>query len=186
MSACGHHGSANGAPLDAATLIVSLDDMRRLTGLPGLVKGNELNAEPRQGGYGQVPVPCRAVSMMDVAFGQTWTQFKALTYSDSTHKTGDFANVLQAVGVYADDNAARAVFEQLLSNLQQCAALHWGPYEFSMQQQDPSSFTLSNEVEHSYRVKGTVVIEVTASYFPDSSQVASTVMRTISDRIPDA
>jgi hypothetical protein len=72
MSACGHHiyGSASaapGKPLDAASLIVSLDDMRRLTGLPGLVKGHELNAEPRQGGYGQVPVPCRAVSMMDPA-----------------------------------------------------------------------------------------------------------------------
>jgi hypothetical protein len=191
MPACSYHmhGHASAAPdkpVDAASLIVSLDDMRRLTDLPGLSQMSELKAGPREGGYGQsIPVPCRARDNMDVAFGQTWKQFKAFDFVDTRGGTG--SGVLQAVGVYADSNAARDVFGHLLSNLQQCAALHRETYQFSVSQQDPSNFALSREQGHRlYRVKDTVVIEVEAYDFPNSPQVASTIMQTICDRIPDA
>jgi hypothetical protein len=192
MSACSHptHGFATaepGKPLDADSLIVSLDDLRQITGSPGLVQLGELSAKPPGGGgAGNRPAPCRAVSDMSVAFGQTWTQFKGFYYG--TLGQGPEAGVLQAVGVYSDDTAARTAFEQLLVNLQQCSDMHWGPYEdLSVQQQDPSNFVLRLGKHYSlYRVKDAVVIEVDAYGLTDSAQVANTVMQTISGGIPDA
>jgi hypothetical protein len=190
VSACGYHtyGSASAAPdkpLDAAALIVSLDEMRHLTGVPGLGQMSELKAGPHKGGYGQIPASCRALSNMDVAFGQTWKQFKGFNFTDVSSGTG--SGVLQAVGVYADSDAARDVFGHLLSDVQECAALHVEPFHFSVSQQDSSNFALSREQGHTlYRVKDAVVIEVEAYHFPDSANVAQTVLQTISDRIPDA
>lgn len=162
------------------SLIITLDEMRQLLDTPGLVQGQRLTAEPPVDGYGHnVPAPCRALSFLDVAFGDTWTQFTGLVFR------APHASVVQALAAYSDADAARAAYEQLFTDLSQCAELHAPSFEFSVRLRDHSTFALHlGQSEQLYRIKDTVLIKVAAYDFPDSDHTARTILGTITDRMP--
>lgn len=187
MSSCSHgtDGSASAEPgnsLDAAALLISIDDLRHVTGVPGL-RGTEYDEQPN-GVEGQIPAACRT-DRIDVAYGQA-TQFKGMEFREvQPHSViaGD-----QEVGIYPDNAAARAAFSRALDSNQQCSATHWGPFaNLVVEPQDASNFTVRDRSSYAlYRVRGPVVIMVSALDFADSEHVAQSVMQMISDRITSA
>lgn len=192
ISACGHHthGTAAAQPAtqpDAESLLVNIDDLRRITGTPELEQGSELSAKPHVH-HGQLPDSCNATSSTDVIFGQNWTQFKGFPFTAVEGNHAEGYRVLvgsQAVGIYPDDATARTAFTQLLANLKQCSETHWGPFvDLTIEPQDPSNFATRLGTNYSlYRVRDNVLIEVTTGKFSNTEQVAHTIMRMISDRI---
>lgn len=141
---------------------------------------SELEAGPHQGGYDQdVPIACRAVDYMDVAFGQAWMTFKALDFANGTED-----NILEAVGIYPNKDAAQQTFDRLIGQLRQCADLHADNYKFAVNQQDSRTVALCYEQCRTlYQVVGNAVIAVAANNFRDSPAVADRVLQTITNHI---
>lgn len=176
---------ANAEPgLSADTLIVSLEEVRRIADFP------DLNSQPlldvrQPGGLhqydSQYPSPCQVTFDQDVAFGNDWKQFRSVGYVGA----GNYG-VTQAVGVYPDPPAARAAFDRVASALTACSALNVPNFGFTVRQPDPSTIErcVDNRCFDAFRVKSSVLINVDVAHFPRTAeQIATTVLQTISDRI---
>ncbi|MCV7200180.1 sensor domain-containing protein [Mycobacterium angelicum] len=121
--------------MSAESLIVSLDDARRITNVNGL----------------------------------------------NSYPAGD---IIQGVGVYRNDIAARAVFDRLIPELKACSALHAENYDFAVNTKDPGTVVPnSDRWKVIYGVKSSVFVAVKTLGYPDSDAVTSAVLRTITDRI---
>ncbi|TDZ42799.1 hypothetical protein CCUG63695_02775 [Mycobacteroides franklinii] len=189
-SACGSGDDANAAPnIDVNALIVSIEDARNIANvndlsshLPGDIK--------RPSSYdSESPPPCRPVFNQESTFGSGWVQFRSVTYNAATNtmpgKPRGVADVIQAVGVYSDDGAARGAFDQLAPALASCIALHAPRFEFTLGKPDASTITLnSNLWKIVYKVNASVLIDVAALGFSDSGTVARDITDTISSRVP--
>jgi hypothetical protein len=190
LSACtGHDGrgtSASAAPSDqgitADSLIVNLDDARRIADYPGLTSRPALDVHQPSNDHtndSDFPKQCQVAFDQDVEFGSGLTQFRSVDYSGSSNY-----GIAQAVGVYSDEGAARAAFDRISSSLNACSARHAEHFMFTLKQQDSSTLALCREqCRDLYRVKKNVVIDVSAHNFPNSEAIAAAVLQTITDRI---
>jgi hypothetical protein len=193
VSACGAHENgtvkASNEPtsrLTAGSLIVSVEDVRRIADFSGLTPEPALDLHQPGHSDSDAPASCRAVFDQQVTFDGGWTQFRSVTYNGeaSVGPAPVLNGVAQAVGVYPDDAAARTAFDHLVSALSACSAAHANNYEVTVHEQDPSTVALHHEQFDSvYRVKSSVLIEVEVSQFPQSGRIASSVLQTITDRI---
>jgi PknH-like extracellular domain len=168
----------------ADSLIVSLDEVRHLADSPDLNSRSLLDVRQPRSMHeydSKYPSQCQVTYNQDVAFGSDWRQFRSVGYIGASN-----AGVTQAVGVYADPGAARAAFERVVAGLTACAALNVPNYTFTVRQPDPSTIQrcAENQCFDAYRVKSSVLINVSVAHFPQTAeQIATTVLQTISDRI---
>jgi hypothetical protein len=191
LSACagpgsGHSGTAPPATdLSADSLMVSVEEMRRITG------DNDLNSlpafdlhQPRRDDDLDTPIPCRVVYDQKATFGNGWTQFRSVDYRDPGEGNDMIRDVGQAVAIYPDENAARTVFDRLASELTACSALHVKNYRFTVDKQDPLTVVLdySRILQKIIRVKASALIFVDVN-FPQSEPIARTILQVITDRI---
>jgi hypothetical protein len=170
--------------LSADSLIVSLDDVRRIAASPDLNSRNLLDVRRPRGMHeydSEYPSQCQVTYNQDVAFGNDFAQFRSVGYVGAGN-----AGVTQAVGVYADPAAARAAFERVVADLTACAGLNVPNYTFTTRQPDPSTIQrcAENQCSVAYRVKSSVLVNVSVVHFPQTAeQIANSVLQTISDRI---
>ena len=193
MSACAQQEApattSNEPPpqISADSLVVSVEDVRRIADFDGLAPEPALDL--RQPGHSDsdAPPPCRAVFDQQFAFGSGWSQFRSVTYNGKANEAGQapvLNGVEQAVGVYPNDAAARRAFARLAEAVTACSELHAKDYDFAVRKQDTSTVALRHEqFDSMYRVKSSVLIEVAVSQFSQSGQIASSVLKTITDRI---
>jgi hypothetical protein len=196
LSGCGHTAppaktSATGTTGSSAeSLLVNLDDVRRIAGVESLNSGPGSTVQQPRHSHSNPPGPCRAVFDQEVIFDGKWTQFRSATYNGDVYsgaghvQVRGVANVVQAVGIYPDPGTARAIFDQLVPSLTSCIALHDKNYDFTLSQTDPDTVTLnSNLWKLIYRVKSSALINIGALGLPQSEQTARTILQTITDRV---
>lgn len=211
-SACSHSDCADrpdalATPAAVAdSLVVSLDDVRQITGVGDLASNPNGDDDQPRHPSSDPPGACRVFDPQ-VAFGSNWTQFRSAVYNGVAYEplpavpepgpnppdiAGGAASlppkplmIGQAVGIYADGNAARAAFERLIPALIECSALRTKYYDFDVDQPDQSTVVLNYGIESEviYRVKDSVLINLSASGFSDSGRIADTILRNITDRI---
>jgi hypothetical protein len=172
------------SPDSLDSLIVSLDDVRRIADYPDLSSQNLLDVRQPRGMHqydSQYPNQCQVTFDQDVAFGSDWKQFRSVGYVGAANY-----GVTQAVGSYPDPVAARAAFGRVASALRKCSALNVPNLAFTVRQPDPSTIQrcAENGCSEMYRVKSSVLIDVAVAHFPRTAeQIGTTVVQTISDRI---
>jgi hypothetical protein len=195
LVAC-HHGS--GQPGSTPTpefaldsLFASLDDVRQISGL------SDLKADP-QGAQQQPyrpqtrgPGPCLAFSDQQVAFGDTWKSFREVSYEAFRKPfpgaASSLSSVNQVAGVYPDPDTARAVFNKLPPQFEACAALHAKYYNFTLDQPDPATITLTYTGDFQsttvYKVQSKYILLVSANAMPHSGQTALDILQKITGHI---
>lgn len=198
--ACAHPGGNSSAEfssgLTAESLIVSLDDVRRIADNGDLASPPEsdVHKPSHQESRPDVPPPCQAVFGGEATFAGGWRQFRSVQYSGLTRPTISgggklYSAVTQAVGIYPDDGSARTAFDRLVPVLKACSALHNKYYDFTVNEEDP--FTLALDYSDQYlhdimsnivRLESSVLIYVAVGGFPKSDRIARTVVQTITDR----
>ncbi|MEB3983889.1 sensor domain-containing protein [Mycobacterium sp. 663a-19] len=186
----GKASSTATAGITTDSLVVSLDDVRRISGVDALQAGPRSEVRQPRHSNSDAPGPCRAVFDQEATLDDGWTQFRSVTFNGDTYggvgdvKIRGVANVIQAVGIYRDDGAARAAFDRLVSTLTACSGLHAANYDFTLDQTDPSTVAFnSDQWKLIYRVKSSALINVGALGLPQSEQTARTIDQTITDRI---
>jgi hypothetical protein len=200
LAACGHSrtdtnkaGPHTEQKIDAHSLIIGIDDVRRVAGENNLAPAPGPSPaevhEPRHHDS-KLPLPCQAVFDQEVAFDGNWKQFDSTTDSAAVYKGGGdtkirlIANVTQAVAVYPDDAAAKNTFDQLKTKLTACPALGVKNYGYTIDDSDPSVLMLSTNVwTVVYRLKSAALINVAALGLNQPEPTARTLAQSISDRI---
>lgn len=200
LAACGHSrtdtnkaGPRTGQKIDAHSLIIGIDEVRRVAGENNLAPAPGPSSaevhEPRHHDS-KLPMPCQAVFDQEVAFDGKWKQFDSTTDSADVYKgAGDtkirlIANVTQAVAIYADDAAAQSTFDQLKTKLSTCPTLRVKNYDYTIDDSDPSVLMMSTNVwTVVYRLKSAALINVAALGLDQSGPAARTLAQSISDRI---
>lgn len=192
-SACAHPPTdPNAAPHEhdyAETLIVSLDEVRRITKFDGLEPYAYADRHRPLPGSFNGPGPCGAVGSSDVTFTSGWMEYRAVAYSGTTDdlRPGGIApinEVTQAVAVYHDAGSARDALNQLESTLKQCASFHDTSHDFTMTKPDATSLHLdASRWSHAYRVKNTVLASVGVDGIEPTDQVAANILHKIMDRV---
>lgn len=194
MSACSHspgHPAATPSPhAYADSLVISLDDARRIANFEGLQPYSYADRhDPPQETIGNPPGPCRAVGTTDLTFAGGWKEYRSVAYAGSTDdlRPGGIApinEVTNAVVVYPDANAARGALNQLHTTLDQCAALHHTAYDFALNKPDSLTLKLNSDGWiHLYTVKSSVLVSVGVLGIEPTDQVASAVLQTVTDRV---
>ena len=180
--------TADGGPPDSTvgvdTLIVGLDEARRIADFPGLKSDPALDLrEPRGRNQhdSRHPQQCWAHFDQGVAFGGDWTGFRSVTYSGSKNY-----GISQAVAVYPDESASRAALDRLESAFAACSGLHTADFPLTVRRKDSSSIALcSRQCAIVYRVKSSVLMNVSVQRFPTTAErIADSFVQTIADRIP--
>jgi hypothetical protein len=175
---------------DADSLIVSLDDVRRIADLKDLTSYPYGDRHQPANQDADSPAPCRSAYDQQVTFGTDWNQFRTVTYNalvgTSPGGPKKMYVVTQAVGIYPDTGAAQDAFDRLVPNLEACSALHVKYYDFTVSRPNPSTVTLDYAKQQPkiiYRVKSSTLIDIVVQGFPQSEQIADSVLQTIADRI---
>lgn len=194
------------SPAVGDSLVVSLDDVRQITGIDDLASNPNGDDDRPHHPSSEPPGPCRVFDPQ-VVFGSNWTQFRSAVYSGVAYEPipgvvepapilpgtiGGAASlppkplmIGQAVGIYPDGSAARTAFGLLIPALIECSARHAKYYDFTVDQPDQSTVVLNYDFDSKvmYRVKGSALINISALGFPDSERVADKILQNISDRI---
>lgn len=188
MSACGATSTEPVSSVSIDSLIVSVDEVRRIASFDGLSsKSGSEERSPRHFDS-DAPGPCQAVFGRAVAFGSDWAQFRSVTYGGTTN-TGPgqshmMAVVGQAVGIYPSEHAARNAFDRLIPPLTACSKLNVKHYDFTINKLDSSTVALNSDVWNvMYRVQSSVLIDVSVLGLQNSEQTAHNVLGAISDRV---
>lgn len=187
LSACAAHddavkASAQPAPaLSVDSLIVSVEDVQRITNFDDLTSDPQFDV--RQPGKldADSPPPCPVVFDQQATFGGGWTQFRSVQYSGAANK-----GVTQAVGIYPDDQSARAAFDRLATSLTQCSSRHAEGIDYTIKKSDPATLEVcfAEVCKVAFGVKSSVLIDVSVQQFPTTAeQIAHTVLQTIAGRI---
>jgi hypothetical protein len=178
------------AQITADSLIVGVDDVRRIAGVDTLAaaSGSEIH-QPRHKAS-TLPTPCQAVFDQQSAFDGTWKQFDSTTYSANIYKDlganriREIADVSQAIAVYPNDNAAHTAFNRLVTDLQACPPLHVPNYNYTIDTTDPSVIALHTEGwAVIYHVKSSMLANVAVLGVDAPERAARDTDRVISDRI---
>jgi hypothetical protein len=196
LPACTHAGTgstnngSHSAPnVTAGALLVSLDDVRRITDVSTLVSapGPSPHREPSHFDS-PLPPPCHAIFDQLTAFGRDWQQFAsttaAATVSHSAGQANSMADIGQAVAVYPDDATVGHRFSALTTMLGTCRTLNVPNHDYTLDDSDPSTLVL---VGHGfsvvYRLRSTVLLQVVALGLDHDEPAARALAQTISDRI---
>ncbi|WP_409427845.1 sensor domain-containing protein [Mycobacterium sp. SMC-11] len=186
LSAC-HSGGVGATPgIDAASLIVGLDEVQRVTDRDDLAALPVMDAPPSFHENLRTPDQCHPVFGLEEAFGHNWSQFRAVTYTAAGGEISTISTVAQGIGVYPDDGTARAEFDRLVASFEACSALQAKLYDFRIEKQDQSTVALAfpgNSQSVMYRVAESVLIDVVVQGLPRSDQIADTVTQLISERV---
>lgn len=163
----------------APALVLSIDDVRVITGNADLSPGAQLDQPAGQHQFdGQYPAQCHPVFDQDVAFASGYTSFRSVTYTGPASRT-----VTQAVAVYPDSKSARAALTAVGTSLRQCSELGAANMAVTTQLLDNNTFALCQaQCATLYRVAGPVLIAVDATKFGDSDRIATTVLQQITGR----
>ncbi|MGZ4564207.1 MAG: sensor domain-containing protein [Mycobacterium sp.] len=194
VSACSHSpGNTTATPPEHAyadSLIVSLEDARRIANFEGLQPYSYADRqEPPRETVGNPPGPCRAVGTTDLTFAGGWKEYRSAAYSGSTDdlRPGGIApinEVTNAVAIYPNATAARGALNQLHATLDQCASLHHTAYDFTLNKPDSATLKLDSEGWiHLYTMKSSVLVSVGVLGIEPTEQIANTVLQTVTDRI---
>jgi hypothetical protein len=202
-AACDNRRTASTPAPTADSLILSVDDVRRIAGVDDLTAIPQFDSRrPYHIDHpvGNIPGSCRAAFDQEAVFGGDWTRFRSVQYDGRTTPAPDdppanialppevnLSNtVVQTVAVYPDTNAAHAAWTRLVPALVSCAGLHAKNYAFTVNKPDPSTVVLdyaNRSTSEMYRVTSAVLIRVASFGFPLDEQIASTVLQTITGRI---
>ncbi|OBK46192.1 sensor domain-containing protein [Mycobacterium kubicae] len=193
IAACSHHGTAAkpapAAGTHADSLIVSVEEVRRIANHEGLTAHSHADLRHPPPGDLTAPGPCRAAGISDLTFGAGWSEFRSAGYHGITDdlKPGGPAmiqTVSQAVAIYPDATTARGVLGQLESALQACTALHDSNYDFTIDRPDAGTVRITDEGwSHLYRAKSSVLISVGVLGVEPADRIAATIMQTATDRV---
>ncbi|NOP94992.1 sensor domain-containing protein [Mycolicibacterium fortuitum] len=156
----GSSASPSPTPTDVGPVLVSVEDVRALSGIPEFQIAPESQRTSPEASP-NTPEPCRAVYDQPTVFGTDWTQFRSVVYSATIDDPliPEIVNVRQTVAVYPDDAAAQATFDRLQAAIPHCAAAHIDYYSRTPQRPDPSTIVFDGEeANYIYRVAQTAVI----------------------------
>lgn len=196
VTGCGHSdtGATRSGPhptpsITAGMLLIGLHDVRRITGVSTLAPAPGPNPSHQPSHFEHPePPPCKAVFDQRTVFDRNWRQFvsttDAATVDHGAGRANSIADVIQAIGVYADETAARGVFSQLKAKLVACRGLNVPRYDYSIDDSDPSALVLSTQTwTVVYRVKSAVLLNVVALGVDQPEPIARTLAQTVNARI---
>jgi hypothetical protein len=184
--------------IDAAALLVSVADVDHLAGIDNLRVNPKVESNHPRSPHSTPPGACRVLDPT-VAFGSEWTQFRTAVYNGAPAPSAPQAPATaatapaparplllsQSVGIYANEQAARAAFDRLAPALAACSSLHAKYYDFTVGQPNDSTVTLQypSGATDIFQTKSSALAHVEAGGFAHSDQLARAVIQTISDRI---
>lgn len=194
VSACSHDSTAAkpSSPPQATgidALIVSVEDVRRIADYDELTThGHESLRNPPPGDM-NAPGPCRAAGTSDLTFASGWTEFRSAGYSGVTDDIDPGGRALvdsvsQAVAIYPDARTTRNALDQLMSSLQECAAMRDPHYDFKVDKPDATTVRITDQGwSHFYRAKNAVLISVGVVGIEPAERIASDVLQAVTDRV---
>ena len=169
--------------VDVDEVLLDQSGMRAITGA-----GEDLTVIPSMDGTQPVdvdtlaetvPPQCRFVFAETATFGADVEQFHKTTYQDPPRS----ALISEGAGGYRDADTAQHVFDALVATVDGCAASSKGSALIGRWTADQRSLrTRPGDCGRDYRVKSTVLLEVTFCGFPDS--VSDIVMTNIAAKVP--
>lgn len=193
LTACSHNDTSatpsTAAVSRADSLIVSVDDVRRIANHDELTYHSHADLRHPPPGDLNAPGPCRAAGISDLTFGAGWTEFRSAGYHGITDdlKPGGPAmiqSVSQAVAIYPDRNTARGALHQLEGSLQACADLHDPHYDFTLDRPDPATLRITAEAwSHVYREKSSVLFSIGVVGIEPADRIANAILQTATDRL---
>lgn len=177
-----HPGPPGAVDVDA--LMLDLPRMRALTGA-----GDDLTIIPSMDGKSpvdidllarDVPAPCRFVFAETQTFGADMADFHKTTYQSPP----DSALISQAAARYPDPQTARGAFDALAGAVTACADTSLGPVLVGdvLTEPDALSTRTSPTCGRDYRIKASVLAEVTFCDFPES--ISELVMTNLLAGVP--
>jgi hypothetical protein len=126
-----------------------------------------------------VPRDCRFVFAETDTFGSDVADFHKTTFQHSARR----ALISEGAAAYRDDAAARQAFNTLAAAVNRCADGSMGSYLVGEVHTDTDSLhTRPGRCGRDYRLKSSVLVEVTFCAFPES--VPEIVMTNIVNKIP--
>lgn len=177
-----HPGPPGAVDVDA--LMLDTSRMRALTGA-----GDDLSIIPSMDGTSpvdidplarDVPEPCQFVFAETRTFGPDMADFHKTTYQSPP----DSALISQAAARYPDPRGARAAFDALAGAATACAETSLGPVLIGEVTARPDELgtRTSTTCGRDYRVKASVLAEVTFCGFPES--ISELVMTNLIAGVP--
>lgn len=191
LTGCSHQNTSNApaAPIGADSLIVSIEEVRRIANYEELAAREHENLHIPPVGDANAPGPCRAAGTSDLTFASGWTEFRSAGYSGVTDDIdpggrSKLDSVSQAVAIYPDAGAARNALNQLEASLNACVALHDPNYDFKLDKPDVTTLRITDSGwSHQYRAKKAVLMSVGVLGIEPAERIAATVLDNVSDRI---
>lgn len=127
----------------------------------------------------EVPPQCRFVFAETATFGSDTEQFHKITFQDPPRS----ALISEGAGGYRDAGTAQQTFDTLVATVDGCAATSKGSLLIGEWSADGQTLhTRPGDCGRDYRVKSTVLLEVTFCGFPAS--VSDIVMTNIAAKVP--
>ena len=127
----------------------------------------------------EVPADCRFVFAETATFGPDIEDFRKTTFQDPP----DATLISQGAAAYRDTATARRTFDALSAAAQRCGTGSYGALLIGDWKSDAQSLRIRpGNCGRDYRLKGSVLVEVTFCGLPDS--VSEIVMTNIVKRIP--
>lgn len=172
------------AGVDVDELLLDQPGMRAVTGA-----GDDLTIIPSMDGTSpvdvdgladEVPPQCRFVFAETATFGSDIEQFHKTTFQDPPKS----ALISEGAGGYRDAGTAQHTFDGLVASVDGCATSSKGSLligEWSADEQ--SLHTRPGDCGRDYRVKSTVLLEVTFCGF--AASVSDMVISNIAAKVPD-
>jgi hypothetical protein len=169
--------------VDVGEVLLDQPGMRAVTGA-----GEDLTIIPSMDGTApvdvdsladEVPPQCRFVFAETATFGSDIEQFHKTTFQDPPRS----ALISEGAGGYRDARTAKHTFDALVASVDGCATSSKGSLlvgEWSADEQ--SLHTRPGDCGRDYRVKSTVLLEVTYCGFPES--VSDIVIANIAAKVP--
>jgi hypothetical protein len=170
--------------VDVDEVLLDQPGMRAITGA-----GDDLTIIPSMDGSSpvdvdrladEVPPQCRFIFAETATFGSDIEQFHKTTFQDPPKS----ALISEGAGGYRDAGTAQHMFDALVASVDGCATSSKGSLligEWSADEQ--SLHTRPGDCGRDYRVKSTVLLEVTFCGFPES--VSDIVITNIAAKVPD-
>ncbi len=169
--------------VDVDEVLLDQPGMRAVTGA-----GDDLTIIPSMDGTSpvdvdgladEVPAQCRFVFAETATFGSEIEQFHKTTFQDPPRS----ALISEGAGGYRDAGTAQHTFDALVASVDGCAGSSKGSVLIGEWRADEQSLrTRPGECGRDYRVKSSVLLEVTFCGFPES--VSDIVMTNIAAKVP--
>lgn len=198
--ACQSHA----APKPANTvdrLALSLEEVKQISGFDKFTREID-TGQPTADNYTPAG-PCRAWSDEQVAFGDTWTQFRSIADSGDldaglqpprpSHAIQDHAapltapltaTAVQTVAVYPSGAAARDVFNRRVADMEECVDLNLPHLGGKATRPNSTTAVWVNEGFTSvFALKSTVLVDVSVMELSEAERIASDISQEIIGRI---